>query len=298
MSSVSQSPAWTALQKHHEHIRETQMRALFADDPQRFEHFSLRFEDILFDYSKNRITDETMTLLLALARQADLGAKIESDVHRAEDQHDRRSRRAAHRPAKPLQPPDPGGWQGRDARSEPRPGEDADVQRCGPSGEWTGYTGKPITDVVNIGIGGSDLGPDMVTRSPEALSRKPGLHVAFRLQHRRHPHGRDTQDSQPGNDAVSRRLQNVHHAGNHDQRPFRAGLVPANARRMRRRRQTFRRRCPPTSQEGEQVRHRSGQYVRVLGLGRRALFAVVSHRPFDCAYHRHGSIRGTAHRRA
>ena len=78
MAALTSSPAWKALTQHYQDMHSVHMRDLFAQDPQRFERFSLRFGDILFDYSKNRITDRTMSLLFNLARQANLGEKIEA----------------------------------------------------------------------------------------------------------------------------------------------------------------------------------------------------------------------------
>src|SRR5258706_13092212 len=78
MPALTASPAWTALQRHYEEMRDVHMRDLFAQDPQRFTRFSLTFDDILFDYSKNRITDKTMTLLLDLAKQQGLAQRIEA----------------------------------------------------------------------------------------------------------------------------------------------------------------------------------------------------------------------------
>src|SRR3569833_3334456 len=72
MSSLTRSTAWAALQSHYEAMRQAHMRDLFAADPDRFAKFSLRFDDLLLDYSKNRITEETMALLVNLSRQADL----------------------------------------------------------------------------------------------------------------------------------------------------------------------------------------------------------------------------------
>ena len=77
MPSVTRSEAWKALEAHHAAVGGTQMRQMFAEDPDRFSKFSLRFEDILLDYSKNRVTDETLRLLFALAAQADLKAWTE-----------------------------------------------------------------------------------------------------------------------------------------------------------------------------------------------------------------------------
>ena len=119
--------------------------------------------EILFDYSKNRITEETMSLLLDLATPGERGGQDRGHVQRPEVQQHREPRGLAHRPAQPLQPADPGGWRGRDARGQSRAGPHArrSPKRCAPA-HGQGYTGKAITDVVNIGIGGSDLGPKMV----------------------------------------------------------------------------------------------------------------------------------------
>ncbi len=78
MTNLTQSPAWRALAEHHAEIAPVQMRELFAEDPERFQRFALRLDDILFDYSKNRITAETMRLLVDLARQAGLAEAIEA----------------------------------------------------------------------------------------------------------------------------------------------------------------------------------------------------------------------------
>src|SRR5579872_7187882 len=77
MSTLTQSQAWRALETHYAVLKDVHMRDLFAEDPRRFEKFSLQFQDILLDYSKNRITEETLHLLLNLARQADLPGWIE-----------------------------------------------------------------------------------------------------------------------------------------------------------------------------------------------------------------------------
>src|SRR5258708_30995292 len=78
MTVLTNSPAWTALQKHYQELHSLHIRDLFAQDPRRFERFSLRFGDILFDYSKNRITEQTISLLITLAKQANLSQHIEA----------------------------------------------------------------------------------------------------------------------------------------------------------------------------------------------------------------------------
>jgi glucose-6-phosphate isomerase len=154
------------------------MRDLFAKDPKRFEKFSVRFGDILLDFSKNRITDETLRLLLELARWA----KIEQwrdRMFRGEKINITENRAVLHialrnRSNRPIL------VDGQDVM----PGVNAvlahmrEFSEAIRSGKWKGYSGKAITDVVNIGIGGSDLGPVMVTEALRPYSR-PGLRVHF-----------------------------------------------------------------------------------------------------------------------
>ncbi len=171
-------PAWQALQKHQREIADVHMRDLFASDPQRFERFSLRMGDILFDYSKNRITEETMSLLLDLARQANVRQKIEA-MFTGEKYNNTEKRAVLHvalrnRSNRPIL------VDGVDVMPEVNRvlahmrTFTEDVR----SGAWTGYTGKAITDVVNVGIGGSDLGPKMVCEALKPYG-KPGLRVHF-----------------------------------------------------------------------------------------------------------------------
>jgi len=165
MSTPTQLPAWKALESHYEAMKDVHMRDLFAADPHRFEKFSLRFDDILFDYSKNRITEETMGLLCDLARQARLkeaveamfsGQKINVTEKRAvlHVALRNRSNRPIHVDGEDVMP--------EVNRVLERMRVFSERVR---SGEWRGFTGKRITDVVNIGIGGSDLGPKMVVRA-------------------------------------------------------------------------------------------------------------------------------------
>jgi glucose-6-phosphate isomerase len=178
MTTPTQLPAWKALETHYQEIAPLQMRDMFKEDPKRFERFSLRFEDILFDFSKNRITERTLTLLYDLARQSDLkgwtekmftGQKINTTEDRAVLHVALRNR--SNRPIL---------VDGKDVMPEVNAvlahmRQFSDAIR---SGSWKGYSGKAITDVVNIGIGGSDLGPVMATEALKPYS-KPGLHVHF-----------------------------------------------------------------------------------------------------------------------
>ena len=178
MTTVSQTPAWKALEAHHKTIASKHMRDMFAEDPKRFEKMSLRFNDILFDFSKNRITEETLRLLLDLARQANLqewidkmfsGEKINITEDRAVLHVALRNR--SNRPIK---------VDGKDVMPEVNAvlAHMREFTEAIRSGKWTGYTGKAITDVVNIGIGGSDLGPVMATEALKPFS-KEGLRVHF-----------------------------------------------------------------------------------------------------------------------
>lgn len=178
MSILTQSPAWLALKDHYKDIAGRQMRDLFAEDPLRFDKFSLQVHDILLDYSKNRITRETMTLLFNLARQANVeswrdkmfsGAMINLTENRAVLHIALRNR--SNRPIV---------VDGTDVMPDVNAvlAHMKSFSNVVRSGEWKGYTGKRITDIVNIGIGGSDLGPVMVTEALRPYGM-PGLRVHF-----------------------------------------------------------------------------------------------------------------------
>ncbi|HWS03739.1 MAG TPA: glucose-6-phosphate isomerase [Gammaproteobacteria bacterium] len=165
MSDLTQCNAWRALTDHYYEIHEQHMRDWFAQDLQRFERFSLRFEDILLDYSKNRIIPETQALLLDLARERDVpvwtermfaGEKINVSEDRAVLHIALRNRtgRAIKVDGEDVMP----------AVNAVLAKMRAFCERVR-SGAWKGFSGKPIRDVVNIGIGGSDLGPLMVTEA-------------------------------------------------------------------------------------------------------------------------------------
>lgn len=178
MSALTESNAWQQLKPHAKSIFDLHMRDLFAADSGRFDKFSLKLDDILFDYSKNRITDETLLLLLNLARQSGLekkrdqmftGEKINSTENRAvlHVALRNRSNRSIEVDGKNVMPDI--------NRVLEKMRSFSDSVR---SGEWTGHTGKSITDVVNIGIGGSDLGPLMVCEALKPYAQK-GLNVHF-----------------------------------------------------------------------------------------------------------------------
>ncbi len=165
MPSLTGSAAWTRLEKHHAEVEDLRMRDLFARDPQRFQRFHLRCDDILFDFSKNRITEETMRLLYALARDTGLedrtramfaGEKINTSEDRAVLHVALRNRSG-----RPIE------VDGKDVMPDVNRVLDKMKGFCHAvhGGDWRGYSGERISDVVNIGIGGSHLGPQMVTRA-------------------------------------------------------------------------------------------------------------------------------------
>ena len=130
VSALTELPAWRNLAAHRRAFDGRHLRELFAADAGRFDRFSLRFNDILFDYSKNRITGETMELLVALTRQTGLAGAIEAMFGRRQDQQHRTARGAARRAAQPVQPADRRGRRRRDARGQPGARQDALVQRA------------------------------------------------------------------------------------------------------------------------------------------------------------------------
>ncbi|MEI6068470.1 MAG: glucose-6-phosphate isomerase [Methylococcaceae bacterium] len=163
MSSLTTSKAWTALQSHYDQTKNNSLRDAFKADINRFNMFSVNFNEILFDYSKNRITDQTLPLLIDLANHAGLnekinalfsGEKINTTEHRA-------VLHTALRNKSNL----PVYVDGQDVMPEINQVLAKMRIFCAAvrSGEWKGYTGKAITDIVNIGIGGSGLGPKMVS---------------------------------------------------------------------------------------------------------------------------------------
>jgi glucose-6-phosphate isomerase len=174
----TETQSWKKLTDHFQKMKDVHMRDLFKEDPGRFERFNLRFEDILVDYSKNRITEETLKLLLELVQETDLGDAIER-MFTGDKINETEDRAALHVAL-------------RNRANTPIHVDDVDVM---PevnrvlkqmetfssrviSGDWKGFSGKQITDIVNIGIGGSDLGPVMVTESLKPYA-KEGLAVHF-----------------------------------------------------------------------------------------------------------------------
>jgi len=177
MSQLQNLPAWKALTAHFDAVKDLHMRDLFAEDPGRFEKFSLTAGDMLLDYSKNRVTEETIELLVELAREA--GVEDWRDrMFRGEAINFTEQRAALHvalrnRVNRPIV------VDGEDVMPEVnrvlhQMREFSDAVR---DGDWRGYSGKPIHDVVNLGVGGSDLGPQMVCEALTPYGRNgPRMH--------------------------------------------------------------------------------------------------------------------------
>ena len=155
-------------------MRDLHLRDLFADDPGRGERMTAEAAGLFLDYSKNRVTDETLRLLVQLAEESGLEATHRSHVSRREDQRHRGSRRLARRPARSRGRVDRGRWRGCGSRRSTPCSIGwptfADQIR---SGAWKGHTGKPIKNIINIGIGGSDLGPVMAYEALNIIAIAP-----------------------------------------------------------------------------------------------------------------------------
>jgi glucose-6-phosphate isomerase len=184
--------AWQKLEMLFLTMQATHMRELFAEDPQRFEKFHLQFEDILVDYSKNIIHEEVLKELIALAEEVELKDAIEAMFRGV------RINQTENRPVLHI------ALRNRSNTPVMVDGEDVmpevnkvlqQMKKFSDSllqGTWKGYSGKTITDVVNIGIGGSDLGPYMVTEAlkpywkgitPHFVSNVDGTHLVETLKH-------------------------------------------------------------------------------------------------------------------
>ncbi|WP_447740914.1 glucose-6-phosphate isomerase [Aeromonas veronii] len=188
----TQTQAWQALEAHFAANKETRLKDLFAQDPKRFDKFSLTFGgDILVDYSKNLITEETLKLLVDLAKETDLRSAIDA-MFNGDKINMTEGRSVLHvalrnRSDRPIK------CDGKDVMPEVNAVLAKMKDFCEKiiSGEWKGYTGKAIQHVVNIGIGGSDLGPVMITEALRPyknhlqmhfVSNVDGTHIAETLK--------------------------------------------------------------------------------------------------------------------
>src|ERR1017187_6589107 len=175
---LNQRPAWKALETHAQTLKDTDLRRLFKGDSGRGQRFTAEADGIYLDYSKNRITDETLKLLLQLAEESGLRSRIDA-MFRGEKINVTEKRAVLH---VALRAPK--------GQSIIVDGEDvvpqvhavldkmAAFSNRVRSGEWKGHTGKPIRNVINVGIGGSDLGPVMAY---EALRHYSQRDLTFRF---------------------------------------------------------------------------------------------------------------------
>ncbi len=173
--------AWNALEKHFQTIQHTSIKELFAQNANRFEEFSIQYPSLLVDYSKNRINEETIQLLVDLAKEMDVDTAIqqmfEGDVINVTE------KRAVLHTALRNRSNEEVLVDGKDVM--PQINEVLDQMKSFSekviSGEWKGFSGKEITDVVNIGIGGSDLGPVMVTEALKHYKTRLNIHFVSNI---------------------------------------------------------------------------------------------------------------------
>jgi glucose-6-phosphate isomerase len=179
--NFTQTKAYTYLADHFIDINTKSLKTLFEEDKDRFEKFSILFEDILFDYSKNRIDDTTLALLIQLAKECKLDEAIKA-MYSGQVINQTEGRPVLHIALR-NQSNEPILVGGKDVME--------DVNRVLDkmkgfseqiiSGSWKGYTGKAITDIVNVGIGGSDLGPVMVTEALKAYKNHLMMHFVSNI---------------------------------------------------------------------------------------------------------------------
>ncbi len=182
MTVPQQTHAWQVLAAHYEAIKKTHMRDLFAEDPARYPRYSLQVGDILLDYSKNRINEETFEHLLELAEEMAVPQWRER-MFNGEHVNHTEDRAVLHialrnRDNRPIR------VDGKDVMPEVNRvlARMRDFTERVRSGAWVGFTGRPITDVVNLGIGGSDLGPAMVCEALRPYGKDgPRLHFVSNI---------------------------------------------------------------------------------------------------------------------
>ncbi|GGD56381.1 glucose-6-phosphate isomerase [Emticicia aquatilis] len=191
-TNFTQTPAFKKLKAHHRTISKKHLKELFAEDKNRFKKFSIKFNDILLDYSKNNINRRTIGYLTDLAKECDLSGAIEQ-MFTGEKINQTENRSVLHvalrnRSNSPIL------VDGKDVMPDVNEVLEKMKEFSGKviSGTWKGYTNKSITDIVNIGIGGSDLGPVMVTEALKPYKKKninihfvsnvDGTHIAETLK--------------------------------------------------------------------------------------------------------------------
>ena len=175
---IETGSAWRKLRSHYEQVAELQLTQIFADDPQRAKEFSLEFQGLFLDYSKNRITRESLDFLMKLADEAQLPAAI-NDMFAGKKINITEGRAALHTA---LRAPKSSRIELDGVDVVPQVHAVLDQMEVFSetirSGQWQGFTGKPIRNVINIGIGGSDLGPMMACEALRAYSQR-SLNIQF-----------------------------------------------------------------------------------------------------------------------
>ena len=173
--------AWNALEKHFQMIQHTSIKELFAQNANRFEEFSIQYHSLLVDYSKNRINAETIQLLVDLAKEMDVDAAIEQMFDG--DMINVTEKRSVLHTALRNRSNEEVLVEGKDVM--PQINEVLEQMKSFSekviSGEWKGFSGKEITDVINIGIGGSDLGPVMVTEALKHYKTRLNIHFVSNI---------------------------------------------------------------------------------------------------------------------
>ncbi|WP_443936745.1 glucose-6-phosphate isomerase [Pedobacter sp. MW01-1-1] len=179
--NFTETEAYKYLADHFININQKSIKDLFSEDANRFEKFSIFFEDILLDYSKNRISEETLALLMQLARECKLDEAIKA-MYQGDKINETEDRSVLHIALRNLSNT-PILVDGADVMPDVQ-AVLAKMEKFSNSiisGDWKGYTGEPITDIVNIGIGGSDLGPVMVTEALKHYKNHLNIHFVSNI---------------------------------------------------------------------------------------------------------------------
>ncbi len=177
----TQTKAWLSLTSHYKTIQSVHLKSLFNNDADRKNKFSIHFKDFEFDYSKNRITEDTLKCLLELAQEVDLESAIKS--YFSGKKINKTENRAVLHTALRNQSNEAILVEGKNIMIDIKAALDKMESFTDKivSGSWKGFTGKSITDVVNIGIGGSDLGPDMVVESLKYYKNHLNIHFVSNI---------------------------------------------------------------------------------------------------------------------
>ncbi len=276
---LAQRPAWKALTAHAEDLRPQQLRDLFKSDPARGTRLTAEAEGIFLDYSKNRVTDETLKLLLATRRAIRPQAAHRGHVHRREDQHHREPRRAARRSARA----EVANRSSSTAKTS-FPRSTPCSTRCPPSPTASAAASGKATPA-----SASATSSTSASAAPTSVRSWPTKRSST-TRSATSPSASSPTSTAPTSPKPSRDLapdetlflvasQDLHHARDHDQRALRARLVPRELRRTGVRHRQALRRALHQRQARQRLRHRHRQHVRLLGLGRRPLLHGLRHRP-------------------